>query len=187
MYKNFQCTWEADLLGMEVSLHSRDELVRWKLTSQPPDHHSVASSARSLSALAPSGRVLRDGRITTLCAPCRARRPGQNRGPSIKMHITKMLNGRFVTPLCDIRTFTALPPDHFTGTCQIQSDLFILHLNVGPEAVWFQKKTEKAHIVPGSRLIFTTKASYSLLKTKMISLFCYIAGREYFYLLPWHR
>lgn len=57
-----------------------------------------------------------------------------------------MLNGRYVTKLCDIHTFTAMPRVHFTETCQMQSDLFILHLNVGPEAVWFQKR-QKRHIL----------------------------------------
>lgn len=76
-------------INMETFLYSRDELVRQKLTSQPPDHHSAASSARSLSALALSGRVLRGDRITKLCAACRARHPGQNQGPSIKTRITK--------------------------------------------------------------------------------------------------
>lgn len=71
-----------------------------------------------------------------------------------------MLNGRFVTPLCDIRTFTALPPDHFTGTCQIQSDLFILHLNVGPEAVWFQKKDRKGTYCPWQLLDFYNKGIF---------------------------
>lgn len=83
-----------------------------------------------------------------------------------------MLNGRFVTKLCDIHTFTAVPPEHFTGTCQIQSDLFILHLNVGPEAVRFQKR-QKRHILSLAVAWFLQQRQClvnSLLQIKMMSV-----------------
>lgn len=85
-----------------------------------------------------------------------------------------MLNGRYVTKLCDIHTFAAMPPDHFTGTCQMQSDLFILHLNVKPEAVWFQKR-RKRHILSLAVAWFLQQRQClvnSLLQIKIISVLC---------------
>ena len=87
-----------------------------------------------------------------------------------------MLNGRSVTKLCDIHTFAAMPPDHFTRTCQMQSDLFILHLNVGPEADQFQKR-QKRHILSLAVAWVLQRRQClvnSLLQITIISGLCYI-------------
>lgn len=56
----------------------------------------------------------------------------------------------------------------------MQSDLFILHLNVKPEAVWFQKR-RKRHILSLAVAWFLQQRQClvnSLLQIKIISVLC---------------
>jgi len=87
-----------------------------------------------------------------------------------------VLNGRYVTQLCDTHTYAAVLPDHFTGTCQMQSELFIPHLNVGLEAVRFQKR-QKRHILSLAVAWFLQQRQClvnSLIQIKTISVLWYI-------------